>query len=561
MTLSPEPPEDRWGARRARLVAGALALVFVAIVGKATQVALAPDGVRIAKAATPAEALAPRADILDRRGEILATSLPAWNLSADPRAIWNADDVAAGVHSVLPDIGVADLAKKLANKDRAFVPIKLRLTPEERKAILKLGLEGLNFEEETRRVYPGGRLAGHLLGFTNRDGRGSEGVEYAFDDELASGEAPMRLTIDARVQFALEDEIEKAQADFDMKGAAGVVLDARDGAVRALASWPWIDPNLPNERADAAKKNRALGEVYELGSIFKPLTVAAALEAGVLGLKDTFDTTQPIRVGDHAFKDRHPIPNPKTATAADILIWSSNVGAIEIGGRVGPRGLRDFLDKVGLLAKLDYAGPPSGAPILPAEWSAMSCATIAYGHGIAVAPLALAASYTPFATGGEYVKPFFVEPVEPVQASRRRVMAAPTASLVLEMMRRTVTEGTGKLADALGYEVAGKTGTAEKIDENGAYQDDHNVTSFAAVFPASRPQFVVLIVLDDALPRRGDVRTASVTAAAIAGRLIARAGPLLDVSPVLSAPSAEASEDRKPALKPGVTPVVESRPL
>jgi cell division protein FtsI (penicillin-binding protein 3) len=540
-------------------VAGALALVFVVIVGRATQVALVHEaGAATSKPAAIAAEAMPRADIVDRRGEILATSLPAWNLSANPRAIWNATDVAAGVHSVFPDIDAAELARKLADKDRAFVPIRMRITPPQRKAMLKLGLEGLAFAEETRRVYPGGKLAGHLLGFTNRDGKGAEGVEYAFDEQLASGKGPLRLTLDARVQFALEDEIEKAQADFEMKGAAGVVLDARDGAVRAIASWPQVDPNKPNERAENAKKNRALGEVYELGSIYKPLTVASALEAGVLGLNDTFDTTQSIRIGARLFKDRHPIPNPRAATAADIIAWSSNIGAIEIGERVGPRRQKDFLEKVGLLTRPEYEGPPSGAPILPAEWTPMTSATVAYGHGIAVSPLAFAFAYTPFATGGEYVKPSFVEPVDPAQSQRRRVMAAPTAQILVEMLRKTVLEGTGKLADAPGYEVAGKTGTAEKIDENGVYQDDHNVTSFAAVFPASRPQFVVLIVLDDALPRTGDVRTASVTAAAIAGRLIARAGPLLDVAPVMNAPVVDAKRNDH---RPAVQPVRESAPL
>jgi cell division protein FtsI (penicillin-binding protein 3) len=540
-------------------VAGVLALVFVVIVGRATEVALMQEaGATAAKPAAIAAEVLPRADIVDRRGEILATSLPAWNLSANPRAIWNAADVAAGVHSVFPDIDATELAKKLADKDRAFVPIRMRITPPQRKAMLKLGLEGLAFAEETRRVYPGGKLAGHLLGFTNRDGKGAEGVEYAFDEQLAAGKGPLRLTLDARVQFALEDEIEKAQADFDMKGAAGIVLDARDGAVRAIASWPQVDPNKPNERAENAKKNRALGEVYELGSIYKPLTVASALEAGVLGLNDTFDTTQSIRIGARLFKDRHPIPNPRAATAADIIAWSSNVGAIEIGERVGARRQKDFLEKVGLLAKPEYDGPPAGAPILPAEWTPMTSATVAYGHGIAVSPLAFAFAYTPFATGGEYVRPSFLEPVDPAQSQRRRIMAAPTAQILVEMLRKTVVEGTGKLADAPGYEVAGKTGTAEKIDENGVYQDDHNVTSFAAVFPASRPQFVVLIVLDDAVPKTGDVRTASVPAAAIAGRLIARAGPLLDMTPVMSAPVVDAKRNDH---RPAVQPVSESAPL
>jgi cell division protein FtsI (penicillin-binding protein 3) len=558
MTLPPEENDGKWGARRARLVAGGLGLVFCVIVGRAAQVALfsghPPPNAPPTSTETPA---AMRADIVDRRGQILATNLPAWNLSADPRAVWNATEVAQGVNSVLTDVNIAELSQKLSDRERAFVPIKSRITPPQRRALMELGLEGLHFEEETRRVYPSGRLAGHLLGFTNAAGRGAEGAEYAFDEQLRTGGEPVRLTLDAGVQFALEDEILKAQDEFTMQGAAGIVIDASNGAIRAMASWPMVDPNKPGQRPEGERKNRALGEVYELGSIFKPLTVAAALEAGVLGLNDRFDVSQPIRIGSRALHDDHMLEHPRSVSVTDILAFSSNVGTVQIAQRIGAQRQRDFLDRMGLLSRLSYNGPQAGAPLTPADWSPLTSATVAYGHGIAVSPLSLAMAYVPFANGGEYLRPSLLEPVDPDQAQRRRVMAAPTARIVVEMMRETVTRGTGRLADAPGWEVAGKTGTAEKSTPDGGYDPLHNITSFAAVFPASRPQFVVLIVLDDAQPRTGDVRTASVTAAAIAGRLITRAAPLLDVEPVTRAPAAEARDERRPVL----TPVVESRPL
>ncbi len=398
--------------------------------------------------------------------------------------------------------------------------------------MFKLGLEGLHFQEEQIRVYPAGHLAGHLLGFANVDGKGIDGVERVFNDQLAKGGEPLKLTIDSGVQFALESELERATEDFTFKGAAGIVVDASTGAVRAIASWPYIDPNHPGDRTDKAATDRATNSVFELGSIYKPLTVAAAIEAGDLTPQDAFDVTNPIKVGAALIHDEHPFDHSNAFTATDIIAYSSNVGAVQIGQRLGPMKLKAFLDSVGLLDRPSFDGPSSAAPLTPAAWDPLTAATVSFGHGIAVSPLSFAMSYVPFANGGEYLQPAFIEPVDPAKIKRRRVMSPETARTVLDMMRQTVLVGTGKNAAAPGYEVAGKTGTAEKPGPDG-YDPDANVTSFAAVFPASRPQYVVLVVLDDAQPKTGDRRTAAYTSASIVGRFIARAAPLLDVHPVL----------------------------
>lgn len=529
------PVEDRWGPWRARLVAVALGLVFTVIVGRSAQVALAGDAGR-----THAHAqveIAHRADIVDRRGELLATTLPAYSLSANPTAIWDAKDVATRLAAVLPEVNVADLTRRLSDRDKQFVWVQRGLTPKQRKRVFALGLEGLRFEEEHIRVYPGGHLAGHLLGFANVDGRGVDGIERVFDARLAKGGDPLKLTIDAGVQYALEDELDRAADEFTMKGAAGIVVDASNGAVRAIASWPTIDPNHPGERREEARANRAMNSVFELGSIYKPLTVAAALEAGVLSPTDTFDVSSPIKVGPAVIHDEHVFDHAHAVTPTDIIAYSSNVGAVEIGQRLGPARLKAFLGKVGLLDRPSYEGPSSAAPLTPAEWDPLTSATVSFGHGIAVTPLSFAMSYTPFANGGAYVQPLFLEPAGDAKIARTRVMSPETARTVIAMMRQTVLVGTGKLADAPGYEVAGKTGTAEKPGPDG-YDPNANITSFAAVFPASRPQFVVLVVLDDAQPKVGDQRTAAYTSASIVGRLIARAAPLLDVHPVLAPASA-----------------------
>lgn len=536
------PQEDRWGPRRARIVAGLLAVVFTVIVGRSAYVAFngpeaAASGARTAVVATR------RADIVDRNGDMLATTVPGWSLAANPSAIWDAGEVATQLKTVLPKLDVIALTTQLSDRKRQFTWVQRGLTKEEKQAVFDLGVEGLLFQEEPQRVYPRGKLAGHFLGYTNIDNEGLEGAELAFDARLKEGGEPLKLTLDAGVQFVVEDELEKAFADFDMKGGAGVVIDAQTGAVRAVASWPAMDPHLRGGQSKDIRTNRALNSRFELGSIYKPLTVAAAMEAGVLTEADRFDVSAPVKIGAALVKDPHPLPNAKSVTAADILAHSSNIGTALIAQRLGIEKQKAFLSSVHLLGGQSHVGPQTASPLTPEVWDATAMATVSYGHGISVSPLAFAMTYTAFANRGDYVPPVFVEPVDPAKVERKQVMSPETAQAVLGMLRRTVTVGSGKNADAQGYEVAGKTGTAEKPGPDG-YDPNRNVTSFAAVFPASRPQFVVLIVLDEAQPRTGDQRTAAYTATTIAGKVIARVAPLLDVQPALGSSKAEAASLR-----------------
>ncbi len=527
--------EDVWGPRRGRIVAVALALVFTVIVGRSAYVAFnGPDrsAVPVAK-----EEVARRADIVDRRGELLATTVQGVSLAVDPSAIWDSREVVAGIRSVFPEMREDALTAMMADKKRQFAWVKREVGEEQVKALKELGVEGLLFVEEPQRLYPNGKLAGHLLGYTNIDGDGLEGAERVFDAQLRKGEGPVRLTVDASVQFVLEEELDRAFADFDMKGAAGIVLDTHTGAVRAVASWPAMNPSLRGVQSDDLKTNRAMNSRMELGSIYKPLTVAAALEGGVLQTQDTFDVSRPVKIGAVTVRDPHLLKNASAVTARDILAESSNIGSALIAQRLGADGQKAFLGKLGLLGGQTTDGPQWASPLTPARWDATAMATVAYGHGISVAPMAFAATFTAFGNGGAYVTPSFIEPVESPKTAR--VMSGATAQSVLDMMRYTVTNGSGRNADARGYEVAGKTGTAEKPTANG-YDPDRNITSFAAIFPASRPQFVVLVVLDEAQPRTGEQRTAAVTAATIAGNVITRAAPLLDVQPVLEATATSA---------------------
>lgn len=527
-----EPSPDSRG-RRARWVALAFVGVFTGLCLKATDVALnTPAG----EADGIAEAFDPRprrADILDRNGELLATSVTVYSLFADPRAIWDAGEVAAALATIFPDLDAQDLAERLSNRSRAFVWVRRGLTPRQRQAVFALGLEGLGFREEHSRAYPRGVLAGHVLGYASLDGEGLAGVEFALDRRLAEGGEPLRLTLASGVQFALEAELAAAAARHDVEGAAGIVLHAPTGEVLAMASWPPVDPNrwAAADVSDSERLNRAAGAVYELGSVFKPLTVAAAFDAGVLHPADRFDVHSALTIAGKRIFDRHPVPG--RASPGDIVVHSSNVGTVRIALDLGIRRQQDFLQGLGLFERAPVELAESAAPLLPERWDTLSSATIAYGHGIAVSPVAFTAAFAAFANDGERVAPTLLLGSE---RTPERVMGAPTAGLVTAMLRETVRSGTGTRADVPGYQVAGKTGTAEK-PVAGGYAEDVNISSFAAVFPADRPEFAILVVLDAPKPAEIDGTltgtTAAWTAAPTVGRVVERIAPLLGLAPRL----------------------------
>ncbi|MEQ8558877.1 MAG: penicillin-binding protein 2 [Henriciella sp.] len=512
---------------RTKLVSLAMCLGFGVIATKAGMVAVnGPKGeAGVARAfAEPVQ----RADIVDRNGELLATSVAVYSLFADPRAIWDPADVATSLASVFPDLDVDELTADLGNRDRAFIWVRRGLTPRQRQAVYDLGLEGLGFREESRRAYPRGTLAGHVLGYAGTDGQGLAGVEYARDAELADGGAPLKLTIDSNVQFALEAELSAAAGEYDVEGGAGIVLNARNGEVMALASWPPIDPNRAHELSldDPARLNRASGAVFELGSVFKPITVAAGLDTGAIRPSDTFDVREPVVISGRTIHDTHPIG--RHATPMEIVSESSNIGTVKIAVMLGARRQQEILANLGLFERSPIELAGSASPILPAQFDDIHAATIAYGHGIAVSPIAFASAFSIFANGGELVDPTII--ADGKRRRSRRVISAPTAALVTAMLRDAVLNGTGEHAAVAGYRVAGKTGTAEK-PVPGGYSDDANMASFAAIFPADSPDYVVLIVLDDPKDGAARGRTAAWNAAPTVGRVIERIAPMLGVEP------------------------------
>lgn len=531
----------RSGTSRAALVAMAMAAMFSVLGLKASLVAMSPaeDGPQ-ALAASDAELR--RADIVDRNGELLATSVTVYSLFADPRAIWDAAELVDGLATVFPDLRQDELVTRLKDRSRRFEWIRRGLTPRQRQAVFDLGLEGLHFRTESHRAYPRGSQSGHVLGHANVDGRGQMGVERTFDERLAGGGEPLRLTLDSSVQFALEDELERAAMLHDAIGAAGLVIDADTGEIRALASWPAFDPNRPAEATDDQRLNRVTGALYELGSIFKPLTIAAALDAGAVRPGDVFNTKDPLVIAGKSITDTHP--GAASVDVAHILADSSNIGTVRIASALGKDRLLAAYENMGLTDPPAFDFLYAEAPLVPERWGPLETATLSYGHGIAVTPIAFARAFAALANGG--VAPSLTLTPHDEKEPGTALWKPETASLVVDMLRLAVTAGTGLEADIPGYEIAGKTGTAEK-PVPGGYAPDRNITTFAALFPASSPEFVVLILLDDPKAGEGEGATAAWNAAPVAGRVIERVAPFLGVKPDFSAsdPDTHASVQRR----------------
>lgn len=525
---------------RTRLVGLAIGLLFVLMAGRGGFLALSAAPSHAASFPLAAS-LETRADIVDRHGELLATSVVSWSLWANPSLIWDGADAARQLAGVLTDINETDLAARLSDPDRKFVWVKRGLTPRQREHVVALGLEGLDFREEARRAYPRGVLAGQVLGYTNVDGKGIAGIELSYDDALQAGGQPVRLTLDIGAQAALEAELATAAMDYDMKGGAAILMDARTGEIRGMASWPPFDPNRASDtRADdPSRTNRAVSAVYELGSIFKPLTIAAALEAGAIRPEDRFQVGQPLMVRNFKISDTHWFA--REATASKILAESSNIGTVQVNLALGPERQMKLLETAGLTRRAPVSLPGSAAPLMPQRLDEVTAATVSYGHGISVTPLAFLLAFSAFGNDGLMAPPVLVEDENVARPAPVRLFSEGTTRLVTEMMRETVLNGTARRADVAGYRVAGKTGTAEKPIPGG-YAKDRNVSSFAAVFPADSPQYALIVTLDEPKAIEDGSMTAAVNAAPVAGRIIERVAPLLEIDPRF--------EDLRPSTSP-----------
>jgi len=481
-----------------------------------------------------------RPDILDRNGRLLATDIKGATLYADPAKVIDRDELVEQVAGVLPDINTAELLEKLKQGGR-FVAIKRELTPQQQTEIYELGQPGLGFIEEYRRVYPVGATAGQVVGYVNVDNKGLAGIEKFIDDnpqlamsapENAVGGEAVTLSLDLGVQHVVREELVKAMATYQAKAAAGVVIDIKSGEVMALVSLPDYDPNHREQALDKDRLNRMTSGVYEMGSVFKVLTVAGALDAGSSSLRSSYDASQPLHVGKFTIEDFHG--KKRRLTVPEIFIYSSNIGAAKMALDLGIDRHRAFLSKLRLLSRFSTEIGENAAPIVPSPWKRVNTITIAFGHGLSVTPLQLAAAALPVVNGGFAVTPTFLPRSRMARQQSPSVLKPATSQAMLQLMRLNVLKGTGKRADAEGYRVGGKTGTAEKVVGR-HYEGASLLTSFLAAFPIDAPEYLMLVMLDEPkrVPETHNEATAGVNAAPTTGAIIERIAPILGVAPKL----------------------------
>jgi cell division protein FtsI (penicillin-binding protein 3) len=469
-----------------------------------------------------------RRDIVDRNGVVLATNLPTASVYADPRKVPDAAEAAAKLSAVLPELGRAELEAKLSS-ERHFVWIKRNLTPRQQAAINRLGIPGVAFQREDRRVYPLGRMFAHVLGFADIDNQGIAGIEASFDESLRvvrdGGEDALRLSLDTRFQHVLREELARSIDTFSALGAAGLILDVTSGEVLAMVSLPDFDPNNPKGRGGEASFNRATLGAYEMGSTFKLLTAAMALDYGVATMTDAYDARAPLHVASFVIRDYKP--KNRWLTIPEIIVYSSNIGAAKLALDVGTAGQRDFLSRLGLLNAADIELPEVAKPLVPSPWREINTMTIGFGHGLAVSPLQLASAIAGVVNGGVFRNPTLLARDADLG---RRVISPGTSAQIRALMRLVVVEGTGKKAAVPGYLVGGKTGTAEKPGAGG-YQRKALISSFVAAFPMDAPRYVVIAMFDEphGIAETFNYATGGWVAAPAVGRIIARIGPMAGI--------------------------------
>ena len=519
---------------RSRLLVGALlfGLAFLAIVGRLVDVSLLQDvsEPRLAGQVPVVAPVAERADITDRNGVILATSLATFSLFANPNQVLDADEAAKELAGVLPELSVAELKAKLG-ADKSFVWLQRNLTPRQQMDVTRLGIPGLYFQAEEKRVYPLGALASHVVGFTDLDNRGLSGVEDSFEDVLAGGRHPVQLSIDVRIQQIMHEELTRGIADFNGIGGAGIVLDARTGELLAMVSLPDFDPNQAGTAGPEQRFNRATLGIYEMGSTFKVFNTAMALDSGRIQLTDKFDTTKPIQIGRYTIHDFEPMH--RWLSVPEIFMLSSNIGAARMAMEMGTDSQKSFLAKVGMLRPVSVELPELGRPLYPSEWRPINTMTIAFGHGIAVSPLHVVSGVAAMVNGGIMRPATLIKRAPDEVSDGQRVISPNTSNLMRELFRLVVQAGTGKSAEAPGYLVGGKTGTAEKQVAKG-YSTNARLASFVGAFPMSDPRYIVLVMVDEPKPNAHSYgfATGGWVAAPVVSRIVQRMAPLLGMAPV-----------------------------
>jgi cell division protein FtsI (penicillin-binding protein 3) len=518
--------------QRLMLIMLVFAGVTSLIVGRLAYLQIFTDRSGAAQIGNPL--LPPRGDIVDRNGVPLARTIDAWSIAVHPRKlVGEPDEIAIKLHELMPQRSVAEY-RSILKSDKNFVYLSRRAIPELVSAVNALGEPAIAFAREPERLYPQTALAAHVLGWTDFDGSGVTGMERILNDRLsdpASRGSPVALSIDSRVQAAMESELGAAMDKHSAEGGTGIVLDVRTGELLALASFPTFNPNAAGKSDPDAQYNRATMGVYELGSTFKPLTVASALDAGVItSLAQRYDASSALPIGRFRITDFKGKNRP--LNVAETLVHSSNIATARIADQMGIERMQTTFRALGFNERAHVELAEKSTPLWPREWGRATLLTTSYGHGIAITPLHLATAYAALVNGGVW-RPVTLMKIDPAEAPQGRRVFTEETSAKMRQLLRLVTRFGSKKADAPGFRVGGKTGTAEKISSGGGYSRKVNVSTYTAAFPMDNPRYVVLIMLDapKATADTFGYTTAGWTAAPVISRVVARTGPLLGVIP------------------------------
>jgi cell division protein FtsI (penicillin-binding protein 3) len=541
-------PQESWRARlvrsllygrnvdraaKARIRVGFVMLAFVAIYavigGRLVMFATGTDSHSARRGGSQDAIATARPDIVDRNGEILATDVKAPSLFAEPRRIIDKDEAIELLTATLPDLDTGEVRDRLSGR-KGFVWLKREITPQQQQEIHRLGIPGIGFLRENKRVYPTGNEVAHLIGLVNIDNQGIAGMEKWLDNNGLADlhragfatdrlQRPVELSVDLRVEHALRDELLKAKEKFHAKAASGLVTNVRTGEVVAMVSVPDFDPNSPKEAHDPDRINRLTTGVYEMGSTFKAFTLAMALDTGKYNLDSMWDARGPLHYGKFAIHDDEP--KGRFLNMKEVFTFSSNVGAARIALSQGVEAHKAFLRKMGQLERLRTELPESASPIVPHHWSDLNTITIAFGHGMAVAPLQAVMGVSALVNGGYVIRP-------------------ETSEKMRFLMRLNAEIGTARKADVKGYYIGGKTGTAEKV-VNGRYVKKRVLTAFTAILPVDKPRYQLLIMLDEPQPLKETYGfiTSGWNAVPTAGNVISRIAPLLGVEPRFDLPPSD----------------------
>jgi cell division protein FtsI (penicillin-binding protein 3) len=486
----------------------------------------------------PAPPLPARADIVDRNGKLLAATLDSPSLYANPKQVLDPSEATRKLVHAFPNLKSEEVSAKLTS-GKSFVYLKRHLVPRDQYEINQLGIPGLQFQHEERRVYPDGTLTSHVVGYTGIDNSGFAGIERGLDDMLKGRSDPLQLSLDLRIQYVLREELQRVIDDFTAKGAAGLIMDVNTGEVLSMVSLPDFDPNHPGAPdpnhpalsfADRMFNRNTLG-VYELGSIFKIFTVAMALDYGTSTLSSTYDATHPINIGRFTIGDYHG--KHRVLSVPEILMYSSNIGAAKMAMAAGGQRQREFLSRLGLLKAPKIEVSEIGSPHFPGKWRDVNVMTIAFGHGISVTPLSFASAAAALVNGGILRQATLLKQSLGDAPPGQQVISPKTSEQMRKLMRLVVEHGTGTQAAAPGYVVGGKTGTADKVSGR-HYAEMKLLSSFVGVFPINDPKYLILTMVDEPHPNKEShgYATAGWTVAPVTSRVIQRIAPLLGVVPV-----------------------------